>query len=68
MEKTLHNRIVYGFISLLIVSLLGFSQTYLIEFPNFKSFTTAHHFHGLMALLWILLLIVQLFFDSSQKV
>ena len=68
MEKTLHNRIGYGFIALLIISLLGFSQTYLIEFPSFKSFTTAHHFHGLMALLWILLLIVQPFLIKAKKV
>ena len=67
MEKTLHNRIGYGFVALLIISLLGFSQTYLIEFPNFKSFTTAHHFHGLMALLWILLLIVQPFLIRAKK-
>lgn len=27
--------------ALLIISLLGFSQAYLIEFPNFKNFTIA---------------------------
>ena len=67
MEKILHNRIGYGFIVLLIISLLGFSQTYLVDFPDFKRFTTAHHFHGLMALLWILLLIVQPFLIRAKK-
>lgn len=67
MEKTLQNRIGYGSIALLIVSLLGFSQTYLIKFPKFEGFGTAHHFHGLMALLWILLLIVQPFLIRAKK-
>ena len=67
MEKSLQNRIGYAFIALLIISLLGFSQTYFIEFPSFKRFTTAHHFHGLMALLWILLLIVQPFLIRAKK-
>jgi hypothetical protein len=67
MEKTLQNRIGYGSIVLLLISILGFSQTYLIKFPTFEGFTTAHHFHGLMALLWILLLIVQPFLIRAKK-
>jgi hypothetical protein len=67
MEKTLQNRIGYASIILLLISILGFSQTYLIKFPTFEGFTSAHHFHGLMALLWILLLIVQPFLIRAKK-
>lgn len=66
-EKILQNRVGYGSIVLLIVSILGFSQTYLIKFPTFEGFSTAHHFHGLMALLWIVLLIVQPFLIRAKK-
>lgn len=66
-EQILQNRIGYGSVALLIVSILGFSQTYLIKFPTFEGFSTAHHFHGLMALLWILLLIVQPFLIRAKK-
>jgi hypothetical protein len=67
MEKTLQNRIGYASIILLLISILGFSRTYLIKFPTFEGFTSAHHFHGLMALLWILLLIVQPFLIRAKK-
>lgn len=67
MEKTLQNRIGYAFIVLLLISILGFSRTYLIKFPTFEGFTSAHHFHGLMALLWILLLIIQPFLIRAKK-
>ena len=61
MEKALQNRIGYFFIALLIVTLLGFYPTYLIRFPTFKGFTTVHHFHGAVSLLWIILLITLAF-------
>jgi hypothetical protein len=67
MENTLQNRIGYLFIVLLIVSCLGFYPTYVAKFPEFTGFTTAHHFHGLMALLWIMLLIVQPFLIRAKK-
>lgn len=67
MEKTLHNRIGYAFIALLIICTLGFYPTYLNKFPDFIGFSSAHHFHGLMALLWILLLIVQPFLIRAKK-
>lgn len=67
MEKTLQNRIGYAFIALLLICLLGFYPTYISKFPEMVGFTSAHHFHGLMALLWILLLIVQPFLIRAKK-
>lgn len=67
MEKTLQNRIGYFFIGLLIITFLGFYPTYLVKFPRFEGFTSAHHFHGLMALLWILMLIVQPFLIRAKR-
>ncbi len=67
MEKILHNRIGYAFIALLIICLLGFYPTYISKFPEMKGFTSVHHFHGLMALLWILLLILQPFLIKAKK-
>jgi hypothetical protein len=67
MEKTLHNRIGYLFIAILLICILGFYPTYISKFPEFKEFTSAHHFHGLMALLWILMLIVQPFLIRAKK-
>jgi hypothetical protein len=67
MEKALHNRIGYLFIAILLICILGFYPTYISKFPEFKDFTSAHHFHGLMALLWILMLIVQPFLIRAKK-
>lgn len=67
MENTLQNRIGYLFITLLIVSFLGFYPSYIAKFPEFTGLTTAHHFHGLMSLLWIILLIVQPFLIRAKK-
>ena len=67
MEKLLQNRIGYLFIVVLLICLLGFYPTYISKFPEFKDFTSAHHFHGLMALLWILMLIVQPFLIRAKK-
>jgi hypothetical protein len=67
MEKMIQNRVGYGAIVLLMVSLLGFYPTYINKFPKFEGFGTAHHFHGLMAFLWIMLLVVQPFLIRAKK-
>jgi hypothetical protein len=56
--------IPYGRISLFFVLILamitwGFYKTYLIFFPSFSGFKSAHHFHGAMMMLWMLMLIIQ---------
>jgi hypothetical protein len=59
MTKSLQNRLVFFFVLILIITLLGFYKTYIIKFPNFEGFTNAHHWHGALALSWILMLIAQ---------
>jgi hypothetical protein len=46
---------------------LGFYKTYLIHFPTFEGFATVHHFHGLLALTWILMLISQAYLIRNKK-
>jgi hypothetical protein len=47
------------FVLILFVVLWGFYRTYFSFFPNFSGFQTAQHFHGIMMMLWLLMLIVQ---------
>ncbi len=67
MEKALQNRIVYLFVGILLITFLGFYPTYLSKFPTFPGFGNAHHFHGFVALLWLLLLIVQPFLIRTKR-
>jgi hypothetical protein len=61
------NRLIYFFIFLLLISFAGFYKTYLVKFPNFDGFTWAHHFHGLVMLTWIIMLIAQPIFIRTKR-
>jgi hypothetical protein len=61
------NRLIYYFIFLLLMSIAGFYKTYLVKFPKFDGFTWAHHFHGVVMLTWIVMLIAQPVFIRAQK-
>ncbi|CAN5286248.1 hypothetical protein BH11BAC5_BH11BAC5_41460 [soil metagenome] len=61
------NRLIYFFIFLLLISFAGFYKTYLVKFPNFDGFTWAHHFHGVIMLTWILMLIAQPVFIRTKN-
>jgi hypothetical protein len=61
------NRLIYFFIFLLLISIAGFYKTYLVKFPNFDGFTWAHHFHGVIMLTWILMLIAQPVFIRTKN-
>ncbi|MFD2523002.1 hypothetical protein [Emticicia soli] len=67
MEKRLQNNIVYFFIAVLLISVLGFYPTYFKKFPAFEGLNIAHHVHGLLAILWILMLIAQAFLIRARK-
>jgi hypothetical protein len=67
MEKALQNRVGYFFVALLIITTLGFYPTYLSKFPTFEGLTTAHHFHGFVASLWIIMLVMQSFLIRAKK-
>ena len=67
MEKSLQNRVGYFFVGILIITTLGFYPTYLSKFPAFEGLTTAHHFHGFVASLWIVMLITQSFLIRAKQ-
>ena len=51
--------IIVGVILLIVLVHIGFSRTYIHFFPTFDGFTTAQHFHGMMMMGWLLMLLVQ---------
>jgi hypothetical protein len=61
------NRLIYYFIFLLLMSFAGFYKTYLVKFPNFEGFTWAHHFHGVIMVTWISMLIAQPVFIRTRN-
>jgi hypothetical protein len=62
----------YDRLSLLSIAILavltwGFYRTYIVFFPSFEGFQVAHHFHGVIMLLWMAMLIVQPWLISAKK-
>ena len=51
--------IIVGIILLIILVHIGFSKTYIQFFPKFDGFKAAQHFHGMMMMGWLLMLLVQ---------
>lgn len=66
MEKAYKN-ISYLFVALLLISFVGFFQTYLTQFPTFTGSVTAHHIHAVLLVLWIALLIAQPLLIGARK-
>jgi len=66
MEKT-YKKISLFFIAILAIVFLGFFKTYFGLFPAFNKVTTIQHFHGLLFLLWFVLLIVQPVLIKKRK-
>ncbi|MBC6112661.1 hypothetical protein ACFOG5_11410 [Pedobacter fastidiosus] len=60
-------RLICFFIFLLIISFAGFYKTYLVKFPSFEGFTWAHHFHGVVMLTWVLILVAQPILIKTKK-
>jgi hypothetical protein len=56
------------FAVIVLVSLLGFYQTYFRFFPSFKGFDFVVHFHSVMMLLWLGLLFVQPLLVKVKKI
>ncbi|HEX7847546.1 MAG TPA: hypothetical protein VF476_17220, partial [Chitinophagaceae bacterium] len=62
-------RIIIGIIFLIVLANIGFYKTYIRHFPGFADYTTAAgrrvhftwviHFHGMMMMGWLLMLLVQ---------
>ena len=51
--------IIVGIILLIVLTQIGFSKRYIRFFPEFDGFTAAQHFHGMMMMGWLLMLLVQ---------
>ena len=54
-------------ITLMLLTLIGFYPTYISKFPSFENVTTVQHFHGVMMMLWFLLLVIQPFLIKYNK-
>jgi len=51
--------IIGGIILLIVLAHIGFSKTYIQFFPKFDGFKAAQHFHGMMMMGWLVMLLVQ---------
>jgi hypothetical protein len=51
--------VIVGIILLIVLTQIGFSKRYILFFPEFDGFTAAQHFHGMMMMGWLLMLLVQ---------
>ncbi len=67
MEKRLQRNVGFFFIAVLIITLLGFFPSYFSHFPAFDGFTWPFHFHALIALVWICMLIAQAFLIRAKN-
>lgn len=50
---------IVGIILLIVLVHIGFAKTYIRFFPEFDGFKAAQHFHGMMMMGWLLMLLVQ---------
>ena len=58
-ENTAQSNIVFLFIGIWLCAIIGFHNTYTVNFPHFKGFQWEQHFHGAMLMSWFLMLIIQ---------
>ena len=66
MEKAYKN-IVFFFIGIVLIILMGFYNTYFVYFPKFEGFKSIHHIHGSLMVLWLLIMIVQPILISNKQ-
>jgi len=67
MEKT-YKYISLFFVAILAIVFLGFFKSYFGLFPTFNKVTTIQHLHGLLFLLWFIMLIVQPVLIKKKKI
>ncbi len=66
MEKAYRNISIF-FAGVLLVIFAGFFKTYFGLFPSFEKVTTIQHVHGLLFLLWFVMLLVQPILIRNRK-
>lgn len=59
---------IYCFAGIIGLTLIGFFPTYLITFPNFDGSKAAHHFHGAIMMIWLIMLSVQSVLIKYKKI
>jgi uncharacterized membrane protein YozB (DUF420 family) len=67
MEKLLQRNVGFFFIAVLIITLLGFFPSYFSRLNSLDGLTWADHFHAVVALVWIGMLIAQAFLIRAKK-
>ncbi|MGE5520739.1 MAG: hypothetical protein ACM3VS_12485 [Candidatus Dadabacteria bacterium] len=78
LSLSLNGRIIIGFILLLLLVQIGFYKTYTSHFPGFQDylapggrkfhFSWIKHFHGMMMMGWMLMLLVQPILIMTGKI
>ncbi len=66
MEKAYKN-IIYFFLIIIAITLIGFYKTYFVLFPDFIDIKKVHHIHAFTLVLWFVLLIVQPILIQQKK-
>jgi hypothetical protein len=66
MEKYYKNLSLF-FIGILSIVILGFFKTYFGQFPTFNKVTNIQHIHGLLFLLWFIMLVIQPILIKKRK-
>lgn len=66
MEKS-YRLVSVFFTAILLVLFWGFFKTYIVFFPKFQGFNKVQHFHGLIMLTWMIMLIVQPLLIASGR-
>lgn len=67
MEKIYKNS-YYLFIAVLLMAFVGFYKSYFGKFPSFEGISPAMHFHGIMVLCWLSMLIAQPMLIVNKKI
>ena len=66
-HTTRYERVSLIGLGVLIILFWGFYRTYIVFFPAFEGFQFIQHFHGVLMLLWMALLIIQPLLIARKK-
>jgi hypothetical protein len=67
MKKAIHIQVIFWFSIVILNVFVGFYFTYFKLFPSFVGISNVHHFHGLLNLLWLTMLVVQPYLIYKKK-
>lgn len=67
LETQVQRNVGFFFVAVLTITLLGFFPSYFSKFPTFDGFAWPYHFHAVLALVWIGMLITQAFLIRAKQ-